>query len=333
MIQTYYEEKKRIFEDEGSYDSNGEGKKIRKEYEQFISTRTGNSIGQKILINTIVTERYWQRGEWIKESNARYRRKREYMERKYDNNSSQPPVCIKSDYDYDSARKSYKDEDIIDYTEDGYEEEEYTEYHKIMRTTVYKLGDCEMERSNPETYKEYEIRARVHKQSTIKPINDTDVEETIKKKLIIYNENTKAKEEKQLQTEKNIIYNYYTITYETREETKIEYIDSREKDKDDEKIKYKNYIITIYRKDIKRGKDGKKSESSWYKYETKKRKNIHFNMEYRRGEKTGRYSYTYFGPWEWNHKYEYKFYKTLVRYYDDGKVEREPEVYRGAWKI
>lgn len=72
------------------------------------------------------------------------------MERKYDNNSSQPPVCIKSDYDYNSARKSYKDEDIIDYTEDGYEEEEYTEYHKIMRTTVYKLGDCEMERSNPD---------------------------------------------------------------------------------------------------------------------------------------------------------------------------------------
>ena len=39
-------------EDEGSYDFNGEGKKIRKEYEQFISTRTGNSIGQKILINS-----------------------------------------------------------------------------------------------------------------------------------------------------------------------------------------------------------------------------------------------------------------------------------------
>ena len=99
LIQTHYEEKRRTFEDEGSYDYNGEGKKIRKEYEQFISTRTGSSIGQKIIINTIVTERYWQRGEWIKESNTRYSHKKGCVERKYDNNNSQPPVCIKSDYD------------------------------------------------------------------------------------------------------------------------------------------------------------------------------------------------------------------------------------------
>ena len=115
----------------------------------------------------------------------------------------------------------------------------------------------------------------------------------------------KLKKEKRLPTETNIIYNYYSITHETREETKTENIDSREKDKNNEKIKYKNYIITIYRKDIKRNKDSKKSEFGWYKYETKKRKNTHFNMEYRRGEKTGAYSYTYFGPREWNHKYEY----------------------------
>ena len=92
LIQTYYEEKKKVFEDEGSLNFNGEGKTIRKEYEQFISTRTGSSIGNKTLINTITTERYLQYGEWIKESNTRYFRKKELMERKYDNNSSQSPI-------------------------------------------------------------------------------------------------------------------------------------------------------------------------------------------------------------------------------------------------
>ena len=56
-------------------------------------------------------------------------------------------------------------------------------------------------------------------------------------------------------------------------------------------------------------------------------------MTYRRGEYTGRYSYKYFMWAEWDHKYEYKFYKQLVRYYDDGTTERSPEKYRGAWKI
>ena len=143
----------------------------------------------------------------------------------------------------------------------------------------------------------------------------------------------KKRTEKTLPTEKRIVYDYYTITHETKTEQKVEYIDSGKKDNDNEKIYYKNYIITIYRKDIIKGKNGEKKESDWYKYDTKKRKNVDFRMEYRRGEKTGRYSYTYFLAWDWNHKYEYKFYKTLIRYYDDGKVEREPEIYRGSWEI
>ena len=64
-------------------------------YEQFISTRTGNSIGAKTLINIMVTEHYWQYGEWRKENISKYKRKKELMERKYDNNSSQSPICIK----------------------------------------------------------------------------------------------------------------------------------------------------------------------------------------------------------------------------------------------
>ena len=333
LIQTYYEEKKKVFEDEGSFNLNGEGKKIRKEYEQFISTRTGSSIGNKTLINTITTERYLQYGEWIKESNTRYFRKKELMERKYDNNSSQPPICIKSEYIYNNATQSYEYKDELDYREDGDEEGEFTEYYKVMRTSVYKLGDCEMEKSEPEKYMEYKIRARIDKCTTRNPINSTDVEETIKKKLIIYNEKTKKRTEKTLPTEKRIVYDYYTITHETKTEQKVEYIDSGKKDNDNEKIYYKNYIITIYRKDIIKDKNGEKKESDWYKYDTKKRKNVDFRMEYRRGEKTGRYSYTYFLAWDWNHKYEYKFYKTLIRYYDDGKVEREPEIYRGSWEI
>ena len=333
LIQTYYEEKKKVYEVEKDDLQYSEvGKKITKVYEQFISTRTGNSNGEKTLINIMVTEHYWQYGEWIKENISKYKRKKELMERKYDNNSSQSPICIKYEYELGDVTLDYYDNDVQDYIDYG-EDGEYTEYRKIMRSTLYKLGNYEMERSKPVLYKEYKITAKLKKDIKRKKLNRYDVEETIKKKLIIYNGKTLTYKEETRPTEKNIIYNYYELTHDKREETKTEYEDSGEKDRDGEKILNKHYITTIYYKDILKGKNGEKEESNWYKYDTKKRKNVNNRMEYRRGEKTGRYSYTWFGPWEWNHKYEYKFYKTLVRYYDDGKEEWEPEVYRGAWKI
>ena len=54
-------------------------------------------------------------------------------------------------------------------------------------------------------------------------------------------------------------------------------------------------------------------------------------MIYRRGEQTGRYKYKWFMMAKYDHEYEYKFYKQLIRTYDDGKTEKSPEKYRGSW--
>ena len=105
------------------------------------------------------------------------------------------------------------------------------------------------------------------------------------------------------------------------------------KDKDNESIYYKHYTIKEFKRKIRKGKNGENIISDWYISNERERKNIKCDMTYRRGEYTGNYSYKWFAWAEWDHRYEYKFYKQLVRTYDDGTIERDPEIYRGSWKI
>ena len=79
------------------------------------------------------------------------------------------------------------------------------------------------------------------KEAIRRNINETDVEITIPRILIIYNEDTN-KEVKKIYHQKNeIIKGYYTIKPDYKEETKIELVKSDMKDKDNQIIYYKHY--------------------------------------------------------------------------------------------
>ena len=203
-----------------------------------------------------------------------------------------------------------------------------------MSKTIYKLGDVIMEESNWEKVGSYKKTAKLYKTRTSKERIGNDLKEIFKKKLEIYDEKTKERKTINLPTEENINYYYFTIYDDENKETKEIYEDSGEKDKDGERIYKKHYITKIYKKKIIKGKNNEdESDKDWHFDHEEKRKNIRCEMTYRRGEYTGNYSYKWFAWAKWDHKYEYKFYKTLVRYYDDGITEEAPEVYRGAWYI
>ena len=335
-IQTYYEEEIEGKDEEGpgfdNYTKNGY--KIFRYYKQFKSTRTGQLIADKKYYKMQRIEHYWENGPWEKENSSNYKRKNELKEKVEEDGITTSIKTIEVKWEPANITIERPKEDWLDYREDGYEEEEYTEYYNIMSKTIYKLGDVIMEESNWEKVGSYKKTAKLYKTRTSKERIGKDLKEIFKKKLEIYDEKTKKRKTINLPNEENINYYYFTIYDDEKKETKEIYEDSGEKDKDGERIYKKHYITKIYKKTIIKGKNNEdESDNDWHFDHEEKRKNIRCEMRYRRGEYTGNYSYKWFAWAKWDHKYEYKFYKTLVRYYDDGKTEEAPEVYRGAWYI
>ena len=93
------------------------------------------------------------------------------------------------------------------------------------------------------------------------------------------------------------------------------------KDKDNQIIYYKHYIIKKFKRKIITDRNNKVEFTTWEELPERKRKNINCEMTYRRGEQRGRYKYKWFMWAKWDHEYEYKFEKQLIRTYDDGKTE------------
>lgn len=336
IIQTYYEEEIEGKDEEGrGYDKNTKtGEKIFKYYKQFKSTRSGQLIGDKKYYKTQRIEWYWVDGPWEKVNSSHYKRKKELKEKIEEDGITTSIKTIETEWEPANITVETKKDDWFDYREEGYEEGEYTEYYNIMSKTIYKLGYVIMEESNWEKIGSYKKTARLRKTSTNKKRIGRDLKETIKKKLETYDEKTKKRNTINLPDEENIRYDYFNIYDDVEKETKTKYEDSGEKDKDGEKIYKKHYITRIYKKRIIKGKNNEdESDKDWHFDREEIRRNIRCEMRYRRGEYTGNYSYKWFAWAKWDHKYEYKFYKTLVRHYDDGKTEEEPEVYRGAWLI
>ena len=330
VIETYYEEKYETYETEGNTDKNEEGTIYKNKYEQFKSSKDGKLKGDKKLIRQYRIERKWYNYPWGKINNNDYQRKKELKE--YDEETGRTRSIKK---DVETATWRYEEKDEKNSTEKGYEKEEYTEYHTIYRTKIYEKDGKTLARGEKEKYYDYRIIAEIKLGKIInrKDLNDEDVEETIERKLEIYNEKNNEYTYKTLKPITKRINNYYEVHEEKRKEKTIKLEISDMKDKDNEYIYYKHYIIEEFKRKIRKGKDNKNKISDWYKSNERKIKNIKCDMTYRRGEYTGNYSYKWFAWAKWDHHYEYKFYKQLVRTYDDGTIERDPEIYRGSWKI
>ena len=330
VIETYYEEKYETYETEGNFDKNEEGTIYKNKYEQFKSSKDGKLKGDKKLIRQYRIERKWYYYSWGKINNNDYQRKKELKE--YDEETGRTRSIKK---DVETATWRYEEKDEKNSTEKGYEKEEYTEYHTIYRTKIYEKDGKTLARGEKEKYYDYRIIAEIKLGKIInrKDLNDEDVEETIERKLEIYNEKNNEYTYKTLKPITKRINNYYEVHEEEREEKKIQFEKSDMKDEDNEYIYYKHYIIKEFKRKIRKGKDNKNKISDWYKSNERKIKNIKCDMTYRRGEYTGNYSYKWFAWAKWDYHYEYKFYKQLVRTYDDGTIERDPEIYRGSWKI
>ena len=88
----------------------------------------------------------------------------------------------------------------------GYEKEEYTEYHQIMRRKIHKIDGIIVGYSDLEQSRTYSIIAEVKEKEAIRRnINETDVEIIIPRILVIYNEDTNEEKEKKLSPKKEII--------------------------------------------------------------------------------------------------------------------------------
>ena len=330
VIETYYEEKYETYEIEGNFDKNEEGTIYKNKYEQFTSSKDGKLKGDKKLIRQYRIERKWYYYSWGKINNNDYQRKKELKE--YDEETGRTRSIMN---DVETATWRYEEKDEKNSTEKGYEKEEYTEYHTIYRTKIYEKDGKTLARGEKEKYYDYRIIAEIKLGKIInrKDLNDEDVEETIERKLEIYNEKNNEYTYKKLKPITKRINNYYEVHEEKRKEKTIKLEESDMKDKDNEDIYYKHYIIKEFKRKIRKGKENEIKISDWYKSNERKIKNIKCDMTYRRGEYTGNYSYKWFAWAKWDHHYEYKFYKQLVRTYDDGTIERDPEIYRGSWKI
>ena len=78
----------------------------------------------------------------------------------------------------------------------GYEKEEYTEYYQIIRRKINKIDGIIVGYSDGKS-RTYRIIAEVKEKEAIRRnINETDVEITIPRILLIYNEDTNTEEEK-----------------------------------------------------------------------------------------------------------------------------------------
>ena len=331
VIETYYEEKYETYENEGKFDGNGEGTKYKIKYEQFKSSKDGKLKGDKKLIRKYIIERKWYYYSWEKINDNNYKRKKELKE--YDEETGRT-ISIMNDVDNKTATWKYEECGDDCYTENGNEEEEYIEYHTLYRRKIYEIDGNRVDYGERERYNDYRIIAEIKLgKTTRKDLNDEDVEETIERELKIYDEKNHTSKYKKLKPITKRINNYYRVYEENREEEKSSFENSDMKDKDNEPINYKHYTIKEFKRKIRKGKNGENIISDWYISNERERKNIKCDMTYRRGEYTGNYSYKWFAWAKWDHHYEYKFYKQLVRTYDDGTIERDPEIYRGSWKI
>ena len=170
-------------------------------------------------------------------------------------------------------QNNQKDEFIS--RESGYEKEEYTEYHQIMRRKIHKIDGKFVGYSDWEQSRTYSIIAEVKEKEAIRRnINETDVEITMLRILVIYNEDTNKEVKKNLSPKKEIIKGYYTIKTDYKEETKIELVKSDMKDKDNQIIYYKHYIIKNFQRKIITDRNNKEEFTAWEKVSERKRKNI-----------------------------------------------------------
>ena len=92
--------------------------------------------------------------------------------------------------------------------------------------------------------------------------------------LVIYNEDTNKEVKKNLSPKKEIIKGYYTIKTDYKEKTKIELVKSDMKDKDNQIIYYKHYIIKNFQRKIITDRNNKEEFTAWEKVSERKRKNI-----------------------------------------------------------
>jgi len=226
--------------------------------------------------------------------------------------------------------------DIFDYRDDGYDGE-YTEYYHDEKRKVLKIGNSVVKTTNWEKDRDYEKRAKYERKDGSyqqKDINRTDVLETYKRRIKIFNTKKRVYELPYGNWEnyENTIYNYYKIEPEDKEEIKPYYEDSGEKDKDNKVIKLKHYKVIKWRREIRKRNNNEIDKSEWKVYDEKIIRNTKYEMIYRR-EATGAYKYKWFAWAKWDHEYEYRFYKQLKRYYSDGNIEHDGEIYRGAWYI
>ena len=125
----------------------------------------------------------------------------------------------------------------------------------------------------------YNIIAEIKEKEAIRrKINETDVEITIPRILVIYNEDTNKEVKKNVSPKKEIIKGYYTIKPDYKEETKIELVKSDMKDKDNQIIYYTHYIIKKFQRKIIRDRNNKVEFTTWEELPERKRKNINYEM-------------------------------------------------------
>ncbi len=151
--------------------------------------------------------------KWIKENNLKYKRKKEFMERKYDYHNYQ---YVLKQSEYLKIQKKYQ---LIKkkkmYTEDGDEKYECIEHWIIMRCYDYKIDNKTIDSSNWEIISEYKIKVTVDKHFKKRDnLNERDIQEIYSRELIIYNENTHESKTKKLPDEKSdLLFKNYLVIY------------------------------------------------------------------------------------------------------------------------
>ena len=332
IIDTYYEKKEKQIEYEGKFNSDGTGI-IYRNIKEVCKDRYNKNKGQPKLINKYRIERI--KDIKIIESSIQNDGKYKFEEILKENDEEKGKGFIElytqrregicsSDFDY---RK-----DIFDYSDNG-QDGEYTDYYHDEKREVFKINGKIVKYKDWKNDGYYEIRARYEiKDRKIKDINETDVEESFKRRLNKYNTKTKLTDFGVWETITNKETNYYKIDYEYKDETDIQYEDTNEKDADSKIIKKKHLIYRTLRKKIKKRYGSIINTSNWEKYNEKERKNIKCEMIYRK-KSTGRFKYKSFMWAKWDHEYEYDFYKQIKRYYNDNTIEYDDEIYRGSWYI